>query len=219
MTSIGFKEQFAPAVEDGTKRQAILPAECKYDEGICNFSMSQRKDGFTSFGRSHIERDYKKGGRCYLLCPVYTPRIKPGDTLQLYTGLRQRKYCTNAGATEFKDRVNDKLITFCDVMEYQCSNECPYRGAKLLKTATCTESFPIKFEDLTEEIARLDGFTSEKYYDFNVTLKTEIFDSKGDKEVEIEQTKVPMSSLSQLKAFLIKTYNAKDGDVFQIVRW
>lgn len=60
-----------------------------------------------------------------------------------------------------------------------------YAGAKLLREATCTESFPIKFEDLTEEIAWADGF----------------------------------KNLAELRRFLIKTYDAKDGDVFQIIRW
>lgn len=183
MTAINFTI-LLDKIEDGTKRQTIRQAKCKTD---CL--------GLKVFGNCHGQAD----------CQEYINRIKPGDTLQLYTGMMQNKYCKggycSSGHREDGNRsaLAPKGIVKCNLGDGR-ADVCEWSGAKLLKTTTCTESFPIKFEDLTEEIALLDGF-------FHLV------------KLITNQPQIETSALDQLKDFLIKTYDAKDGDVFQIHRW
>jgi hypothetical protein len=182
MVLVPFKEEFAADVESGEKRQTIRLAKCTVETGRCVMPFSW------------------ESGKCFGECKGYTFRIKPGDTLQLYTGLRQRKYCKDRGSVFYKTNV-EKNPERCshDLKTITKCGDCKRRGAKLLKEATCTESFPIKFEDLTEEIAKLDGFKAGK---------------SPSKDINVIWT-----PLQHLRYFLITQYDAKDGDVFQIVRW
>ena len=183
MTTVPFKEEFATAVEDGSKGQSIRGAECynktcDYNGGDTPWCSLEKPD-------------------CFLSCSGYTPRYKVGATLQPYTGLMRRKWCKLSNKkAKFGKRCSSSYS-----LGVPCYDGCGFLGAKLLKTATCTESFPIKFEDLTEEIARLDGF------------KPKVIGEGLDGEAMWE------TSLWQLQGFLIKTYDAKDGDVVQVIRW
>ncbi len=188
MTTIGFKEQFASAVENDIKLQSLRPANCINRKG-CG---ALRK------------------GLCDLMtCEEYEHRIKPGDTLQLYTGLMQRKYCKHKENLDKEGRCKPKPIhNFCAISG-EALWKCSYKGAKLLKTATCTASNPIRFEDLTEEDARLDGFekTCQALCDDRC--------HKGQPCLSHSNK----GALKELKDFLIKTYDAKPKDVFQVIRW
>ena len=241
MTAIPFKEEFAKPVEDGTKGQTIRQAKCVTDcdrEGMDFYEIYQPS--------------------CYVKCNLYEHRIKKGDTLQLYTGMMQRLYCKRKGFCDWALDAEE-----IDVKTLKCtwSNECMWKGAKLLKTTTCTESFPIKFEDLIEEIAVQDGFKRARIaihpgeiisetdgqrhfisadrlarlygikirpldvtvWDFrrpenNIGLNPDdflhLYPLRSGKYHKIKWT-----ALSQLKDFLTKQYKAKDGDVFQVIRW
>ncbi|MCK5608997.1 hypothetical protein KAR91_44395 [Candidatus Pacearchaeota archaeon] len=184
---VPFKKEFADAVEDGSKGQTIRGAECynktcTYNGGDTPWCSLEKPD-------------------CFLSCSGYTPRYKVGDTLQLYTGLMQRKYC-KAPEIECHEMDKDKTCNFEDYKIKTSKITCDNKGAKLLKETTCTESFPIKFEDLTEEIARQDGFKSY-----------EVPSRAGECYCDI------IPALKELKDFLINEYDAKDGDVFQVIRW
>jgi hypothetical protein len=194
MTVMPFKEEFATAVEDGSKGQSIRGAECitkdcMYNGGDVPYCSSEKPE-------------------CFFTCRYYKHRYKVGDTLQLYTGLMQRKYCKRKVDVKNPDKIEpchpakrfnlvDKNLRCIQPDKDKYGYKCGWLGAKLLKTATCTESFPIKFEDLTEEIAYKDGFIPQFVGGY----------------------KMHITSLELLQEFLIKTYDAKDGMVFQITRW
>ncbi len=135
---------------------------------------------------------------CYLNCNKYEYRFKKGTTLHLYTGLRQRKWCTS-----------DYCSVGLRIKETgQCNSKgrCNWQGALLLRTdlPECTDTYPIRMKDITEEDARLDGF---EYY---------VSDwSPHDKNIRDNHT----SALRQLKYFLIKNYDAKPDTPIQAIIW
>lgn len=192
MVALPFKEHSAADVESGKRKQKIIQAKCKDKEcqRACN-----------PFGGCVVVSD--EG----VICPLYQNKIEPGDTLQLYTGQGERKYCKNPIA-RFGEKVTDDMPCWLSEVDqgWHC-RDCNDKGAKLLKTTTCTKSFPIKFEDLTEEIARLEGF--------EVKFEQRIFGAVD----EIGSESVMITALYQLQDSLIKQYKAKDGDVFQVVRF
>lgn len=205
MTTVPFKEEFADDVENDRKCQSIRPAEC--------VNKSCQKNGGTRHYNFHPKP------KCFLHCWAYKHRYKVGDTLQLYTGLMQRKHCnpnkkppkplSKRGQPKRFTKSETENILLCPSKGpyslCQLDGGCYFQGAKLLKETTCTESFPIKFEDLTEEIARLDGFKNKTVsWDCNKMLR---------------QHFTELTALEHLQNFLIKTYDAKEGDVFQVVRW
>lgn len=208
MVSIPFKEYFAPAVEAGTKRQTIRQAKCIHFAP--DIWPNPCRKGFT-------ESVMDKPPKCYILCPYYKNRIKPGDTLQLYTGLRQRKYCKHPEKihnVESNKKCHPIMIhDFCSISRKK-PYECNWQGAKLLKTATCTESFPIKFEDLKEnrEMALKDGFKDNRDEGYCKGLK-------GCPPNNHPAFCDNCSAEWKLCLFLVKNYDAKDGYVFQVVRW
>lgn len=190
MTTVPFKEEFADDVEDGSKGQTIRGAEC-YNK-TCDYN-----GGDTPWCS-------KEKPECFLSCSGYTPRYKVGDTLQLYTGLMQKLYCKLKHCVIVPKFININTKA-CELPQW-----CTHQGAKLLKETTCTESFPIKFEDLTEEIARLDGFKSswnQKWFCDDICPET----GRG--------MCMMCSPLTKVKMFLKINYDAKDGDVFQVIRW
>ncbi len=217
---INFYEKFAQAVEDGTKRQTMRKAKCTKVKAFK--------------GEHCIVPGYTEP-ECYDEMSCYTYKIKAGDTLKLYTGLGQRKYCK---------RWPDRLSPHCestaaiDMKTGKCetSKVCQSGGAKPLRKATCTESFPVKFEDLTDGVALMDGFRDKeviktttgavRLLNYRFWVLIDVIFGRFIKIPLVEKKKILndginelITALDQLKNFLIENYDAKDGDVFQITRW
>jgi DNA-directed RNA polymerase subunit H (RpoH/RPB5) len=190
-----------PKVEDGRKEQSAREAKC----------IHEKKDGRCS--------DIGVGSKCLIfwgeesICTRYQHRIKPDDTLQLYTGLRQKKYCKIENEIFGFAEVTDKELCWIDGK--QPCKSCEHRGAKLLRKATCTKSFPILYEKITEQYAILDGF--EKGYQIGLCDEEnwKCLYSSGEKTSQCYLC-LP---LDKMRDFLIRAYEAKNGKAIQIIRW
>ncbi len=136
MVLFGFKAEYEEPIQSGTKCRTTRQARCQNeDKPECT-----RKLG----ALAQVELNDPRP-TCFLICPHYKYRAKEGDILQPYTGLMQRNYCKDP--TTFCLIAGVKAGDKCNILKPFF--ECKHRGAKLLKTATCTASNPIRFEDLT----------------------------------------------------------------------
>ncbi len=136
---------------------------------------------------------------CYMGCKDYEHRFKPGDNIFFHLGMGHRDWCKNP---------KKAMKSGCNYLEgnAKCNfdMECLEQGAKLVHKSKVLKSYPVRFEDLTEEIAEKCEF------EYKYTFRD--FPYEG-------RYYVSYSELEKLEDFLTEKYNAKDGDIFQVVEF
>ena len=159
---IGFRPAFAPYVKSGEKCRTYREPKC-LNEKNCT--------GYMAFSKLYSPP------HCYLRCwndmhgrpgsrePMriaYQNRIKQGDTLHLYAGLRRREYCkTEEDWPTLGPEGSWGYCNFFIPKTRKCKNDaCFLQGALLLRPdlPKCKSSRLRKWKDITEEDAWADGF-------------------------------------------------------------
>ena len=226
MSAINFTI-FLKKIERGEKKQTIRLAKCVCKDCRGYNLVSVGEDVKVTVRVPNRLRDDRipdvRRPDCYAHCEKYTPRIRTGDIIKLYTGMRRRDYCRDPDGYLFEEKARPGEICRDDVNVvsqefpqcvdpdgyFRCS-DCDKRGAKLLVEGVCTEVIVKRYDELTEEDALRDGFEDGFQQEF------------CDRYCHFERSRElcnPCPAIFKLKLFLLKNYDAKPETLFNLIRW
>ncbi len=143
----------------------------------------------------------ERGEKTQTIRPL-TSRIRKGDKLYLYTGLRQRRFCTDPASHNF-----GKEVGRTEGCRGRRCDSCSNRGAKLLGIGVCTDVAVKTYGELTQEDAQADGFEDGYQQDF-----CPAFCSSANNCISCR-------AVDKLRLFLKKKHRKAENMTFVVIRW